>query len=237
MKRRVLLAGLFSVFLNACNFSSSGAVTPTVTVVVGPTTVVNTFTPAPTSTPLPVQLVLRVTRERVNCRLGPGVQYELVNELEQGETARAVGRNDSSTWWYVRDPGNPNGYCWLSSEVTSIDGDGTTLPLAHPPGTMVTDMNLTVDPNRVVVECTQFPQTFYFNAEVTVDGPTLVNWQWEASTGAVSDVGTIIFEEAGTKLISEFYQVAGPNDYWVKLHILNPNPLTQQANFRVSCTP
>jgi hypothetical protein len=237
MKRRVLLAGLFSVLLAACNFSSETALTPTVTSIPFTATAANTLVPTLAPTATPVQLVLLVTKEVVNCRLGPGVQYDLVNELEQDETARAVGRNVSSTWWYVRDPGNPDGYCWLSSEVTSLDGDGKTLPLVHPPGTMVTSMNLTVDPNRVVVECTQFPQTFYFNAEVTVDGPTLVNWQWEASTGAFSDVGTIIFEEAGTKLISEFYQVAGPNDYWVKLHILNPNQLTQQANFRVSCTP
>ena len=236
MKRRVLLAGLISVVLYACRLSSPVVPTPTITIAPSTATAANTMTPTLVPTATPVQLVLRVTSKLVNCRLGPGVAYDLVNELDEGQSVRVVGRNASSTWWYVRDPGNPNGYCWLSSDVTKIEGDGSTLPVVHPPGTMVTGMNLTVNPNRVVVACTQFPQTFYFNAEVTVDGPTLVNWQWEASTGAFSDVGTIIFEEAGTKLISEFYQVAGPNDYWVKLHILQPNELTEQANFRVSCT-
>jgi hypothetical protein len=235
MNRRVLLAGLFSVCLVACNFSKS--VTPTATLFPPTGTAVNTLAPTTTPTATPVQLVLVITSELVNCRLGPGIAYDLVNDLSQGESIRAIGRNDSATWWYIRDPGNPNGHCWLSSDVTRIEGDAALLPVVHPPGTIVTGMSLTVDPNRVVVECTQFPQTFYLNAEVTVDGPTLVHWQWEASTGAISDVGTIIFEEAGTKVISEFYQVGGPNDYWVKLHILNPNELTQQANFRVSCTP
>jgi len=235
MNRRVLLAGLFSVYLAACNFSES--ITPTATAVVPTQTAINTPIPTTIPTATPVQLALVIMAELVNCRLGPGLAYDLVNEISEGESLRAIGRNDSATWWYVRDPGNPNGHCWLSSDVTRIEGDGTRLPVVHPPGTTVTDMNLTVEPNRVVVECTQFPQTFYLNAEVTVDGPTLVNWQWEASTGAVSDVGTIIFEEAGTKLISEFYQVGGPNDYWIKLHILNPNEITRQANFRVSCTP
>ena len=50
-----------------------------------------------------------------------------------------------------------------------------------------------------------------------------------------SDVRTLIFDEAGTKVINEYYQVGGPNDYWVKLHILSPNMLTEQADFHISC--
>lgn len=55
--------------------------------------------------------------------------------------------------------------------------------------------------------------------------------------GAVSDVGTLIYEQAGTQAINEFYQVNAPNEYWVKLHVLTPNQLTQQISFPVSCTP
>ncbi len=236
MNCRVLLAGLISLILCACNLSAPVVPIPTDTLM--PPTVMagNTMTPTLTRTATPVQLVLRVTDELVNCRFGPSVLYELVNELRREQSARVIGRNDTSTWWYVRDPGNPNGYCWLSADVTEIDGDGDTLPVVHPAATTVTGATLIVEPNRAVVACTQFPQTFFFEAEITVNGPTLVNWRWEASTGALSDVGTIAFNEAGTKVINEFYQVGGPNDYWVKLHILNPNVLTEQANFRVSCT-
>jgi hypothetical protein len=183
-----------------------------------------------------VRLSLRVTDKLVNCRFGPGVLYVLMDQLREGESARVIGRNDTSTWWYIRDPGNPDGNCWVSADVATVNGDVDNLAIFQPPVTTVTGLDLVVEPNRIVVECTQFPQTFFFEAQVTANGPTLVNWQWEASTGVASDIGTLVFDEAGTKVINQFYQVGGPNDYWVKLHILNPNPLTRQANFIASCS-
>ena len=197
--------------------------------------VVPTQTVLPTATP--VVLSLKVTDELINCRFGPGTLYALINELHKDDSARVVGRNDTSTWWYVRDPGNPNGFCWLAASVTKIDGDADSLPIIQPPVTVVTGMDLTVDPQRIAVECTKFPQTFFFEAEVSANGPTLVNLQWEASTGMKTDIDTLVFDEAGTKTVNQYYQVSGPNDYWVKLHILNPNMLTKQINFVATCSP
>jgi len=235
MNRRVLLAGLISLVLYACNPTP---VIPASTPTDRPTgTPDNPPSPTLVPTATPVQLTLRVTDELVNCRYGPGMLYELVNELNKGMSARVLGRNDSSTWWYIRDPGNPDGFCWVSTQVTEIRGDGESLPVFQPPATYVTKMNLRVEPNRVVVNCSQFPQTFFFEAEIAANGPALVNWQWEASTGVTSDLRTLVFEEAGTKVVNEYYQVGGPNDYWVKLHILSPNELVEQANFRAACTP
>lgn len=235
MNRRVLLAGLISLAIYACNPTPIVPVsTPT-----GRPLGTPSRTPQPTLVPTatPVLLTLRVTDELVNCRYGPGTLYELVNELKLGMSARVLGRNYTSTWWYIRDPGNPDGTCWVSAQVTEIRGDGASLPVFQPPATYVTKMSLRVEPNRVVVNCSQFPQTFFFEAEIAANGPALVNWQWEASTGVTSDLRTLVFEEAGTKVINEYYQVGGPNDYWVRLHILSPNDLSEQANFRAACTP
>lgn len=235
MKRRVLLAGLISVVLCACNLplaSTSHTPTPTFRPTGRPT---NTSLPTLRSTARPVELSLRVTVELVNCRFGPGVLYGMVNEYREGQPARILGRNDTATWWYIRDPRNPDGFCWISADVTEVKGDVEALPVVQPPAPTVTKMVLIVEPNRKVVSCTQFPQTFFFEAQITANGPVEVTWQWEASTGVASDIGTLIFDEAGTKAINEFYQVGGPNDYWVKLHILSPNVLTRQANFHISC--
>jgi hypothetical protein len=234
MKRRVLLAGLISIVLCACNPPvASPTPGPTFMPTVRPG---NTSVPTLRPTGTPVELSLRVTDELVNCRFGPGILYGLVNEYSQGQSARVLGRNDTSTWWYIRDPGNPNGFCWISADVTEVKGDVDALPVVHPAAATVTEMVLIVEPKRMVVACTQFPQTFFFEAQITTNGPVLVHWQWEASTGVSSDIGTLIFDEAGTKAINEFYQVGSPNDYWVKLHILSPNVLTEQAAFRVSCS-
>jgi hypothetical protein len=236
MKPRVLLAGLMiPIALCACS-PGNVPLTPTPTFKAASTTG-STPMPAVIPTATLVQLTLHVVDKLVNCRFGPGIVYELVDELSEGQSARVLGRNDTSTWWFIRDPGNPHGYCWVSANVTEINGDAGDLPIYQPPVTSVNRVTLNVEPNRVEVGCTQFPQTFFFEAALTANGPLLVNWQWEASTGVLSDVGTIVFDEAGTKVINEYYQVGGPNDYWVKLHILSPNVLTKQANFRASCTP
>jgi hypothetical protein len=233
MKRRVLITGLISVFLSAC----AGA-TPT-------PTAIPTLPPLPTSTPLPtftptaapVRVDLRVTGELVNCRLGPGVVYELINELQVGESARVIGRDATFNWWYIRDPGDPNGFCWVSSSVTEVEGNVEELPVVQSPVTTVTKATLRAEPDRIVVGCDKFPQTIFLEAEITTDGPTFVTWKWEASTGISSENVILVFEEAGTQVINDYYQIGAPNEYWIKLHILEPNAITKQVNIPVSCTP
>lgn len=233
MKRRIILIGVLSVYLLACSRSTAEPTfTPTLSPTIGPTS-----TPTVTPTSTPVELTLLVKAELINCRSGPGTEYVPVNELSAGESARVVGRNDSSTWWYIRDSGNPGGFCWVSADVTEIQGLANELPVNGPSFVTVTNVNLRVEPNRILVKCDQFPQTVFFEAEITTDGPTLLTWKWEASTGVTSGEGNLVFEEAGTQLINEFYQISAPNEYWVKLHILTPNQLTEQVNFPVSCTP
>jgi hypothetical protein len=235
MIRPVLLAGLFPLLLMACSRATpSPEPTPTEIPIIQPS-------PTPTATVVPTptlpQVTVRVMSERINCRFGPGTVYALINEFNRGQSLRAAGRNDTSTWWYVSDPGNPGGFCWISADVTEAQGDTDSLPVLLPPFVTVTSVNLRVEPNLIVVNCSQFPQTVFFEARVTTNGPTLLQWNWEVSTGVTSNVGTMIFEQAGTQVINDYYQINAPNDYWVKLNILAPNEITQQVIFPVSCTP
>jgi hypothetical protein len=179
---------------------------------------------------------LRVTGELINCRFGPGTVYELVNELHAGQSARVVGRNESSTWWYIRDPGNPNGFCWVSASVAETQGAADQLPVVQSPAPKVIKASLRAEPDRIVVNCDQFPQTIFLEAEVTTDGPTFVTWRWEASTGVSSDNVILVFEESGMQVINDYYQIGAPNEYWVKLHIYTPNEIIKQVNIPVSCT-
>jgi hypothetical protein len=230
MKRRVLLTGLISILLTSC---ATATPAPTAT----PTVAIIPPTPTQVPTATPVRVNLRVTDELVNCRFGPGTVYELMDELHEGESARVVGRNQSSTWWYIRDPGDPNGFCWVSSNVAEIQGTVEELPVEQSPVVTVTKSSLRVEPNRIVVNCNQFPQTIFLEAEVTTNGPTFVTWRWEASTGISSDTVTLVFEQSGKQLINDYYQISAPSEYWVKLHIFTPNETIEQVNIPISCTP
>lgn len=236
MKRSILLAGLLSITLLACSRSSVTAL---------PTVVVSTSTSAPVipnpalvpPTPTPVVVTLNVINELINCRFGPGTVYDLVDEFPQGQTLRAVGRNESFTWWYVRDPGNPGGFCWVSADVTQPQSPTSEMQVMQPPFVTITKVDLRVEPNRIVVVCNQFPQTVFFEAQITANGPTLLRWKWEVSTGVSSNEGTLIYEESGIQIINEYYQINAPGDYWVKLVILAPNEEINQVTFPVTCTP
>jgi SH3-like domain-containing protein len=229
MKRRVLMTGLIFIFLIAC-VSTPPTVVPTVTIV-------RTSTPSWTPTATPVIVDLRVKDKLVNCRFGPGTVYELISELNEGQSVHAIGRDESSTWWYVRDPGNPDGLCWVSRNVTEVQGLEGELPVISAPVSFVTKAKLRAEPDRISVNCDKFPQTIFLEAEITTNGPTFVTWRWEASTGVSSENAILVFEESGTKIINDYYQVGGPDDYRIKLHILQPNEIVEQVTVPASCTP
>ncbi len=233
MDRRFIYTGFIPALLAACVIiNPAPIVVHTPTAALSPAAV---LTPAPAATSARVTLAVKKTL--INCRFGPGVTYELINELSEGDSARVVGRNESSTWWYVRDPGDPNGHCWVSADVTETQGDVDQLPLIQPPFVTVTRVRLRAEPNRIVVNCDQFPQTIFLEAEVSSNGPTFVSWKWEASTGVSSIDTVLVFEKAGTQVINDYYQIGAPNEYWVKLHILAPNEWVEEVKFPVSCTP
>ena len=235
MKRLVLLTGLISIILMACSRSSATALPTAVIPTSTSVPVTPTITPIP-PTPTPVAVTLRVINELINCRFGPGTVYQLVNEFPLGQTLRAVGRNEAFTWWYVQDPGNPGGFCWVSAEVTQPQSPTSEMQVAPPPFVTITKVDLRVEPNRIVVACNQFPQTVFFEAQITANGPTLLKWKWEISTGVSSNEGALVYEESGTQVINEYYQINAPGDYSVKLLILAPNERVEQVTFPVTCS-
>ncbi|MFN3491348.1 MAG: hypothetical protein ACK40V_03920 [Anaerolineales bacterium] len=235
MNLLTLLAGLISLLIAGCVFGENTP-RPTLQPV---STNTPAFTPMPTLTftSTPVVISMQVTAELINCRSGPGVIFDTVSQIAQKRNLRATGRNESGAWFYVNDPGNPGKFCWVSAEVVQVSGETDLLPIVQPPLAMVTNIDLRVEPKRIVVNCNQFPQTVFFEALVTTNGPTRFTWKWEVSSGVVSDVGTLIFQEAGTQAINEHYQINSPNDYWVRFYALTPNEMVRQVNFPVTCTP
>jgi hypothetical protein len=193
--------------------------------------------PTLTPTSTPEEPLARPKKELLNCRFGPGTVYVSIGVLKPDQTARIAGRNVEGTWWYIHDPGNPDGFCWVSMDLTETSGDLRAVPVVGPPVPSVTGIDLTVSPNRLTVTCSAFPQVVYMTAQITVNGPALVTWRWEASTGVVSSEGMLTFEESGTRIVRDYYKIGAPNDYWIRLHVLGPNDISEQANFLVLCNP
>lgn len=93
-----------------------------------------TVSPAPVFTSTPVIPLISVSVP-TNCRVGPGKVYDRVGALLVGQVAEVIGRNLNGNYWYIRNPNDSNGFCWLWGEYASVTGNFAALPVFTPPPT------------------------------------------------------------------------------------------------------
>ena len=93
-----------------------------------------TLSPTPlfTATPIVPQISVSVA---TNCRVGPGRVYDRVGALLVGQVSEVVGRDGTGAYWYIRNPNQSNGFCWLWGEFATVTGNVTVLPVYTPPPT------------------------------------------------------------------------------------------------------
>jgi hypothetical protein len=154
-----------------------------------------------------------------------------------GRQAEVIGKSMDATWWYVKNPSDPSTNCWLSADFISVEGNVELLPVVSPPEIGVTNIQVQVDPVSMNVGCSAFPVIFNVKAQITVNGPTIITWRWEASNGDVSREESLLFESQGMKEVQRIQSVGSANDYWINLHVLSPNNRSGGAVFKVTCIP
>jgi uncharacterized protein YgiM (DUF1202 family) len=93
-----------------------------------------TQTPTDTLTPTPAVPMVSVTLN-TNCRFGPGLVYEYLGALLEGETAEIHGVNPGGNFWYIENPDNPGEYCWITAAYALVTGDTSQVPVLTPPPT------------------------------------------------------------------------------------------------------
>jgi branched-chain amino acid transport system substrate-binding protein len=89
-----------------------------------------TPTPAPTATP--EGAFITITRNVQNVRSGPGTNYDVIGQLQRGETAPVIGANVDLSWVVISFRG-VNG--WLSTDILTLTGDRRQIPIIEPPPT------------------------------------------------------------------------------------------------------
>lgn len=229
-----------TVLLTGCRAAVEQPATPTVepapvpTQTASPTTIP---TEPPTQTPRP-RIAYAVAGELpVNCRYGPGTYYAVVDGLEPYQSAQVAGKDFTGMWWYLHNPNFPDAFCWVASSATELEGDAESIPVTDPPFVTVSKLEVRTEPQRITVGCAAFPQYILIIAEITTNGPALVDWRWEVSTGEVTSEEPLVFTEAGTQVVQKSLVIYTPNDYWAQLRINAPNSLITQAPFVANCIP
>lgn len=202
-----------------------------------PVTPTESPTPSPTLTPrLPD--VYAVAREYpINCRYGPGTYYSVIDSLEPYQSAQVAGKDSTGRWWYLHNPNFPGAYCWAASSAIDLEGEPEDVPVVGPPLVTVSQVEIRAEPPRITVGCSAFPQYVLIVAEITTNGPSLVDWRWEVGTGEVVEGEPLVFTEAGTQVVQKSLVIHGPNDYWAQVRILAPNEVVTRVQFVANCIP
>lgn len=103
-----------------------------------------TVSPIPVFTSTPTTPLITVS-VATNCRVGPGRVYDRVGALFVGEVAEVFGVDPTGRYWYIRNPDQTNGFCWLWGEYATLTGNLTALPIYTPPPSPTPTPNFTVE--------------------------------------------------------------------------------------------
>ncbi len=197
--------------------------------------IVVTATPIPVIPPTPTVPMVTPNAVNVNCRSGPDMAYDTISMLPFGASTQVLGRTTDSSWWYVQDPNNPTGHCWINASVVTILGPTAGIPIAVLPAAIANQITIAVTTPPVIVCGAQ--NAIGLSGTISTNGAATVTYQWEI-TGNVTTTTTpqtLAFTGAGTQ------NVAGPSgiavdcgNYAVSLHVTSPNDLSASKTFTVS---
>lgn len=203
-----------------------------------PTFAISTLTPVPTEAPLPTPTstpdapVAWPKDLGVNCRYGPGKEWEAVSFLSPETMAEIKGRTVNTKWWYISDPINPGEHCWVSYDVVNTAGNLNIIPIVEPPTASVTSD--TVDAMVTFIACGD-KNPVAFSSTIKSNGPTSATYHWELSGDAQASTPheTIQFVEAGTQKVTGDFLSADCGNYFITLLISNPNEISAEKLFRI----
>jgi len=82
-----------------------------------------TATVALTDTPTVPEVIVS---QNTNCRTGPGVIYDNIGALVIGQKGIVVGKNSSTGYWIINNPGK-TGTCWLYPQYATVSGNTANL--------------------------------------------------------------------------------------------------------------
>lgn len=251
MKRNIFaMLIITSLLLTSCNLN---AATPTPTATSVPTETTEppssptpepTFTEEPTDVPTPAFTdtpsvpMVTPSDEPVNCRFGPSTDYAMVGALTEGERTQVYGKTSSGEWWQVQNLDQTDQKCWVAASVTTTSGDFSAIAVVAAPETFVTNVTLTVTPEKIpLVGCTDVFNPIVFAGTIEANGPLTATWHFETQQGGKMSDQTLEFETFGSQDVSmEFIPIpVKKGTYWVKLVVTSPNNVTVEEQYEIDC--
>ena len=240
---------LMMLLLVSCDFSANSKPTetpiPTITKMVLPTA---TLTPVPSETPLPSETpsptatatpsfpIVLPKDISINCRFGFGVEWAIVGSLLENQYATLLGRNLTSSWWYVTLDEGLETNCWVSADVTEASGNLGSIPVLDQSQAFATDLTVQNPETISAPGCLGPIQPLNLQGTIEANGPGIVSWHFESEQSGIISNRSTSFIEAGTKTVADsFIPPVAEGTYTIKLVVIRPNEIEAQASYIIEC--
>ena len=144
-------------------------------------------TPSPTISSAPMLSVSKDT----NCRTGQGIEFAKVGGLFVGTMAEIIGVDSNGGYFYIRNPDNPQGYCWIVNTFVTVVGDISYLPRFTPMPQPTQSLTGTLEPTFGLVSGSvdSCNSDNWFEIVVVNTGNSI----WSSNSVAIFDATTSTF--------------------------------------------
>lgn len=242
--RKILFPVLVAMLILACNIPAPTPVVITATP--GTLTTTPTFLPAATFTPIGSTVPFATPNDGpLNCRSGPGTNYQVLVVLGGAQSAEIVGKNPEGTWWYVKNPYLDGTFCWVINIYVNTTGDTSKAAVVGVPATptnaasAVIAVDMTITPDTINVEdCSGPAQDMTVTAKIQVNGPMQLKVHFVDEV--IGDLGTqrVDFTTAGIKDISDTFTpqlVDGKHRIFLEIEGLDLSDLNARKPYQITC--
>lgn len=142
--------------------------------------------------PTEAVITVVVPAGQAKVRSGPGLDFELLGQLETGDTAVVVGRSETGDWWQIEYAAGDNGQGWVADAVVDLVGDGAAVPLVIvplEPGAPTPTPTATPTPEPIIAGSVEATDPINIRAEPALDA-TLVGGLYPGESADVRAVSS-----------------------------------------------
>jgi len=192
-----------------------------------PPTVKPADTQVPTVTPTEIPASPRASTYDMDvvCRFGPGEGYSLEGALRVGEQVDVLAQNTSGEWLQIENPRRAGKLCWIPLAQIILTGELALAPKLPAPLSIVTAVEVVMDPLTMNISPCVFPVTFDVEFSITTTGPTTVTFYRFLDNGNQAPPESAIFSSAQTQVFQDYYRAGSAGEGWFGVHVTSPNDM------------
>jgi len=164
----------------------------------------------------------------------------VVGFLLVGDVMRVYGRTPDALWWYIQNPDDNNGKCWVWNETTIVTGQVNTIPIIAPsltptPDQVILTLKSVVDPKNYTGPC---PVNIDLEGTIRTNLPTDVTFRWAADFSYPFVPHTFTFDTAGSQSFHETMTISSSTTGYVRFRVYSPYEVkADKVDINITCVP